>query len=450
MMDERNVRITAFPFVGARGQGNLADVVDGATVGGFRHVKIPGGGNIVLPLGVDFHQDVDVGTQLGQLAVDKGSAVAPHVAAQGRPHQMDLVHRGVSRHVPHQRLPHLLRQRRLLGGGQHLLVRLDEPQLRAVQQRRPGAVELVGAGLAGFSRRVVGKDHLAVGRRVKPSLRVRIHLARFAGVDGKIEVQRLALQLVQLVHVHGLAELGQVIRQARRRFGAAQPPVILRRALRVGAHDHAQARALVAFFDGFVFFHGKADVLENVADFGDVVLRHGDAQHFTRHIARIQQIVHFVGVQQLHHLFVTRGVRPVHIHRSEQAGDLAELVLVDEDFVIAVVEVVAVAAFLQGEALRVVLDLVLQARLGPNAHVVLVGVGQLAVLVILFPDDPEQFPGLLGESVGEILELAPAQLDAQIAVMDMDVFFHVEEEIAVARFAEDVAAIENFLDDAHG
>jgi intracellular sulfur oxidation DsrE/DsrF family protein len=33
--------------------------------------------------------------------------------------------------------------------------------------------------------------------------------------------------------------------------------------------------------------------------------------------------------------------------------------------------------------------------------------------------------------------------------MDMDVLFHIEEEVAVTRLTQDIAAIKNFLDDTH-
>ena len=53
------------------------------------------------------------------------------------------------------------------------------------------------------------------------------------------------------------------------------------------------------------------------------------------------------------------------------------------------------------------------------------------------------------KSTRNFLELVTAQFDAKIAVMNMDVFFHIEEQVPMARPAQDVAAIQNFLDDTH-
>jgi hypothetical protein len=86
---------------------------------------------------------------------------------------------------------------------------------------------------------------------------------------------------------------------------------------------------------------------------------------------------------------------------------------------------------------------------GPYPHVILVGIRQFSILIVLLMDDGLKLFGLFQEYGGEVLEFASAHLDTQVAVMDMDVLFHVEEKIAVTRFSQNVATIKCLFDDAH-
>jgi len=93
----------------------------------------------------------------------------------------------------------------------------------------------------------------------------------------------------------------------------------------------------------------------------------------------------------------------------------------------------SIAALLQGKPLRVVFDIMLEQRLCPDTYIILVGIGQLTILIVCIIDDGLQFLRLLAECIANILKFAPTEFDAQIAIMYVDVFLHIEEKMAVTR-----------------